>query len=327
MVSAHDLDHLLTLITNAAIEIAEAESATIFVYAPKIHKLYFKVALGEKGADVKKYLLPIDDASIAGWIANHRESLIINDVSKDPRHYKKIDREVGYETRSVLGIPLLYQDELLGVIETINKKTGEFDPRDENYLKMLAGQAAIAIKNAQLIEDLRNFFVNGIELLITALESPAPTSGGHAFRVARTATAIARELGVKGKDYQDIYYAALLHDIGMLKLPFTQNPMNLRLHPLLGSELLSRIRLLEEVAPIIRYHHETFDGTGYPEGLKGDEIPLYSQILGLAENYDEEIETDSDYDKLENFIAEKEGKYSPKVLEAFKKISGCRAGV
>jgi len=318
LVGAHDLTHLLHQITQAAREITDSDSATIFLYEPKANQLYFKVALGEKGEEVKKYLLAVDESSIAGWIAYHRKSQIIEDAGIDPRHYKKIDQEVGYQTKSVLGVPMIYQTELLGVLEAVNKKSGKFDRNDENFLQLLADQAAIAIKNAQLIEDLRNFFVNGIELLITALECPAPTGHGHAFRVARTATGMARILGIKGKAYENIYYASLLHDIGLLKLN-TGSPVDLRYHPMLGAELVSRIRLLEEIAPIIRYHHERLDGSGFPEALRGDEIPLEAQILGLAELLEEEFADEQLAGQdFANFLDRNAGKFQSSVLNALK---------
>jgi len=320
LVGVHDLDHLLRQITLAAQEITGSDSATIYLYDPKTSQLYFKVALGEKGEDVKKYLLALDENSIAGWIGLHRQSQIVNDLRAAPRHYKKIDREVGYQTASILGVPMLYRGELLGVLEALNKKEGEFDSNDENFLQLLADQAAIAIKNAQLIEDLKNFFINGIELLITALECPAPTGQGHAFRVTRLATGIARYLGIRDKDYENIYYAGLLHDIGLLKLNSNQ-PVDLRFHPVLGADMVSRIRLLEDIAPLIRYHHERLDGSGYPEALQGEAVPRDAQILGLAEAWDEEFgEKPCSAQELDNFLDANQGKFHSSVLDALKNI-------
>ena len=320
LVSAHDLDYILTGITNAAIEIVKAESATTFLYDAQANQLYFKVALGEKGEEVKSFRLPVDDKSIAGYIAQQRECLNIADATQDPRHYKKIDQTVGYATKSVLGAPILYQAELLGVIEAINKTEGTFDQEDENLLLTLASQAAIALKNAQLIKDLRNFFIHGIELLITALESLTPASKGQTFRVARIATALARKLGLEGKAFENIYYAALLHNIGMLKLSTESEPMDLRLHPILGADLFKEIKILEGIVPIIRSHHERFDGSGYPEGLKGEAIPRAAQIVGLADLVEEVNNSFADPEKFKLFLAENQNKFSPEILNALREI-------
>jgi len=320
LVSTTDLDHLLHKITEAARLIAGSESATIFLIDKDTKELYFKVALGEKGNQVSHFRLPLNEKSIAGWVAVHQEPTMVNDTSKDERHFKRIDRDVGYETHSILAVPVIFRDEILGVLEAINKQDGEYTPDDMKYLNLLATEAAIAIKNTQLIEDLRNFFVNGIELLIDAMENQSALERGHAFRVARLATSLARLAGVTGKEYENIYYAALLHDIGRIHpLPETDD---VRKHCIIGAEILSRIHLLRDIVPYIRHQYERYDGSGYPDHFRGENIPLGARILGLAEAYQEECEGSPDLETVRNFTESHQGEFDPHILELLPQALG-----
>ena len=318
LVSTHDLDLLLMKITDAARGIVGSESATIFLLDKEKNDLYFRVALGEKGNQVSKFRLPLNDASIAGWVAVHNEPAIVNDTAKDSRHFKKIDQDVGYQTHNVLAVPVDFGDETLGVLEAVNKQGGEYNDEDRSNLAMLATQAAIAINNALLVEELRNFFINGIELLIDAMEAQSKQEKGHAFRVARLATTIARKLGITGKNYEHIYYAALLHNIGKVQ-PLSPTE-DVRKHCIIGAELLSRIHLLRDIVPFVRHQYEHYDGSGFPDHLKGDKIPLGARILGLANEYEEKHGSSSDPEVIQNLINTHNGEFDPRLLEILPEV-------
>ena len=162
---------------------------------------------------------------------------------------------------------------------------------DAGHLRSLATVAALAgvsRANADLRDAQRNFFVHVTELLIAALDAHLDEQVGHARRVAHISIRLGRALGLEEGRLERLHFAALLHDVGMLKID-TRRPQSkavYRTHPALGQRMLSRIRLWEDLGPFVLHHHEWWDGSGYPEGLAGEDIPLEARIIGLAEAFD-----------------------------------------
>ena len=170
----HDIDEILKKIIQASKEICDAVASSIMLVDKEKDEIFFKVSAGEKSEEVTKYKLPIDETSIAGWVIVNKTPLIVNDVSQDPRHCKHIDEKVGFSTRSLLAVPIMWGDEIFGVVEAINKNVNGFTWKEKEYLTIIASQAAIAIKNAQLIADLKsakNLLIQQEKLAITGLLS------------------------------------------------------------------------------------------------------------------------------------------------------------
>lgn len=323
-----DLDELLTKITESARQICDVKADSILLLDKKKNELYFKIALGEKGNEIKKVVLPVGEG-VAGWVAKNGQPLIINDVSVDPRFSKKTDELTKFKTKSILCVPIKFKEEILGVLEILNKSNDEeFTDTDLQYLTILASQAAVALNNSQLMDELHNFFINTIEILVVAIEALEHKSKGHAVRVARLATAIARQLKFSKKDYEDLYYAALIHDIGKLKI---EEPK--QLHPVIGVEMIKSIKLLQRTIPLIKYHHERLDGKGYPEGLKGEEIPLGAGILAIAEDFDENIlslrikDRSAFYEMKKNFLINANKQFNPEIVAAFEEVMALQTDI
>ncbi len=152
----------------------------------------------------------------------------------------------------------------------------------------LASLTAVALEISQLQDSQRNFFAHTTDLMAGAVDQHLENRQGHSINVARLVNRIGREMGMPESKLQTLHYAALLHDIGMLKIENSLhlNPRACRKHTQLGHRMLSRIQLWEEVAPIVLHHHEWFDGTGYPEGISGEDIPLMSRIIAVADAVD-----------------------------------------
>ena len=163
-----------------------------------------------------------------------------------------------------------------------------FGAAELDALATLAGLTAVSLHNADLKDSQRNFFTHVTDILVHALDSHLNYHGGHAHRVAQYANRIGRELGLEEHRLQRLHFAALLHDIGMLKLDRTQqmNPRACARHPVLGFRMLDRIRVWKEIAPAVHHHHEWWDGSGYPEALSGEAIPLEARIIALADAFD-----------------------------------------
>jgi len=155
-------------------------------------------------------------------------------------------------------------------------------------LTTLAAQSSVAARRVQLVEAQRNFFVHVTDILVAALDTHMDLQAGHARRVAQLSNRIGRELGLDDARRQRLHFAALLHDVGMLRIDPTSmvDKRVARQHPILGHRMLAPIQLWAEVAPLVLHHHEWFDGSGYPERLAGEAIPLEARIIGLAEAFD-----------------------------------------
>jgi putative nucleotidyltransferase with HDIG domain len=164
----------------------------------------------------------------------------------------------------------------------------QFDAGASAALSTLAGFAAVTIRNAELQDSQRNFFTHVTDMLVAALDSHLGYNQGHSTRVARYANRIGRKMGLPDHRLERLHFAALLHDIGMLKLEggTKMDRRTAARHTILGSRMLSRIRLWQELAPLVHHHHEWWDGSGYPDGISGPEIPLESRIIGLCDAFD-----------------------------------------
>jgi len=335
-----DLDVLLNKIIKYAAIIVKAEAASILLLDKEKNELYFKASLGKKSNEIKKYKVKAGEG-IAGWVAKKGKSLIVNDVAKDTRWAKKIDTSTKFKTESLVCVPLILDNEIMGVMEVINKKDKKyFDKNDEEILNSFANQVVIALWNANIVDDLNNYFVHVTEILIQAMENESLGPKGHFMRLARLTTQIGNKLVIAGKDYNNLYYASLLHDIGKIKVSrkidisfkakdnFRLAQNEISLHPIVGANMLKQINLFKDIVPIVKHHHENYDGTGYPDRLSGEEIPLASRIIAVVEDYtkilyNKPIESHFENEKaLDKFFSLTGTKYDPKVMNALKEIVG-----
>ncbi|OGS18627.1 MAG: hypothetical protein A3J83_04310 [Elusimicrobia bacterium RIFOXYA2_FULL_40_6] len=312
--STMDIDTLLKRIGEAAEQLTESEASSIMLVDEDKEHLFFKVTTGEKSSVLKKMRVKIGQG-IAGSVAQTKEPLVVNDVSKDVRFAGSFDKSSGFITKSILAVPIMLGNEVVGVAEVLNKSNGQgFTDDDKIILLSLASFASVSIVNARFAEDQKNFFVYIIEIIIQGIESRDPKLTGHTAKVARIATSLARFLGLEGQDYKDVYYAALLHDIGILSAP---KATFIETHSTVGYEMIHKINILKGTAPIILAHHELIDGSGYPKGLKGDEIPLGAKILSVAE-FVEDMRTEGhSYEKIRQMLENSKNKFDQKIIDIY----------
>jgi hypothetical protein len=152
----------------------------------------------------------------------------------------------------------------------------------------VAGMAGAALRRGDLEDAQRNFFAHVTDLLVSALDSHVVEREGHARGVARIANQLGHAIGLPHDRIERLHFAAMLHDIGLLKFEQSRHRDSkaLRLHPSVGARMLARIRLWEPIAPIVLHHHEWWDGSGYPEGRAGEAIPLEARVVALADAVD-----------------------------------------
>ena len=172
LASTLDLDTLLADIVRAAADITHAEAASILLYDDTARQLYFQIATNIDEPTMRGLIVPLDK-SIAGWIVTNRQSVRIDDAHKDERFFGDVDQTIAYSTKSLLGIPLITKNKVVGVLEVVNKKRGRFTDPDESMLTVLGAQAAVAIENARLFQqsDLIAEFVHELRTPLASLST------------------------------------------------------------------------------------------------------------------------------------------------------------
>ncbi|HEX5504130.1 MAG TPA: GAF domain-containing protein [Thermomicrobiales bacterium] len=154
-----NLPELLQTIMASATDLLGAETSSLMLLDEETNELTFEVATGEAGQEVKELRVPADQG-IAGWVLQHKQPAVVGDVATDPRFYGRIDQSSGFQTRSMLAVPLMIRDHTIGVVEVINKQGDQpFGDRDQDIATALAAQAAVAIDNARLYQKLADALV------------------------------------------------------------------------------------------------------------------------------------------------------------------------
>lgn len=179
LASTLDLDVLLNRIVSASVDLTEAGAASILLYDEAVRQLHFQVATNLDLQTMRGLVVPLD-GSIAGWIVTNRKPVRSADVHEDPRHYERVEELTRFPTISMLGVPLITKDKVVGVLEVINKREGPFTDSDEDLLQGLSAQAAVAIENARLFQqsDLVAEFVH-------ELRTPLATIGTATYLLLR----------------------------------------------------------------------------------------------------------------------------------------------
>jgi len=198
---------------------------------------------------------------------------------------------------SAMCAPLTHQEERLGVIYVDSHgMTDAFKNSDLELLVALAGPAATAIKNAQYVRMVEQSYQDTLLVLANAIELRDHYTVGHTWRVTNFAVELAKELGWDEARQREVQMGGVLHDVGKIAVDnailskpdqLTMDEFDkMKVHPERGADLLRDVKFLQPVIPYCLYHHERWDGTGYPFGLKGEEIPIQGRLIAVADTFD-----------------------------------------
>jgi HD-GYP domain-containing protein (c-di-GMP phosphodiesterase class II) len=221
MTVERDLDSLLDLIVRAAADVVDADRCTLFLVDREKPELWSKVTHGER----RVIRVPIG-VGIAGAVAQTNRSLNVPDAYSDPRFNREVDLTTGYRTQSILCVPMRStKGEVVGVLQALNHAGGPFHEEDQDLLEALGGQAASAIENAMLYEEIERLFEGFVKASVVAIEARDPTTRGHSERVAELCVGLAEAVGredqgpyrnvvLRAADVRELRYAAILHDFG-----------------------------------------------------------------------------------------------------------------
>lgn len=290
---------------EAATSLVNAESGSLLLVDQETGELFFEVALGEKGKRLKEIRLE-KGQGIAGCVAETGEPVIADDVQSDPRFFKGADEKSSFRTKNMICVPVMTKNKIVGVLEAINKRDGMFDEEDKEGLMALANQVAVAIENANLYQELKDGFYDTAQALAETIEQKDPYTGGHTRRVMNYSLAIGRIMGLSEEAMENLRLAAILHDVGKIGVRDNillkngaldkDEAIKMQKHSEFGSKILGNVKKLKEVIPGVRGHHEKYDGSGYPDKLKGTEIPRIARIIAVADTFDA-MTTDRPYRK------------------------------
>jgi response regulator RpfG family c-di-GMP phosphodiesterase len=316
-----------------------ADAATVFLLNPKTNLLEFASGKGFHSNSLQHIRLKVGE-EYAGRVALERNPIHIPDLWFDQAEFERLrlfrqERFVTY-----WGVPLVAKGRVLGVLELFHRSLYTPDEDLRTFLSTAAGQAAIAVDSAKMFSELQRSNIElgvaydaAIEGLSRALDLRDKETTEHTARVANITVSLAARLGVEQSALVHIRRGAVLHDVGKLAIPdqilFKPGPLAqeeweiMRRHPDLAVELLSPVGYLEPALEIPHWHHEKWDGTGYPQGLKGEEIPLAARLFAVADVYDALISKRpyrSAWAKADavRYMASEAGKhFDPKILPEF----------
>jgi HD-GYP domain-containing protein (c-di-GMP phosphodiesterase class II) len=312
-------------------KLLECEHVIIHLKDKKNNQMYYTPAGAAEGQE--KYNYPIDDTSFVGSCAFHLAILHIDDVKYDIRSGRLSNYVKDLGPENMLLAPLVSKGKLLGVIQAINSTHGNFNEEDYHFVDAVSNQMTNVLENSLLIDKLQSQFVQVISALADAIGKKDSYTGGHTKRVAHFSDCIGKEMGLSTTEMRDLKMAAVLHDIGKIgiedKILKKDSALNdeefaiMKEHPRLGFEILGHIDSLHKVVDGMRFHHERPDGTGYPFGLSGDEIPVIAMIISVADTFDAMISTRpyrkglppmAAYDEIKKFRGTQ---FSDDVVDAF----------
>jgi len=294
--STQEVSKLVEDMVSMSRQVLGAEAASVLLLDEKGQYLFFECTDGETAQSLKQLKISVN-RGVAGWVVRHREPLIINDVSTDERFYPELDEATGFITRCVLCAPLTTRTSVMGAIEVLNKVDGsDFEASDLELLVSLASTAAISIENARLHQIVLDGYKRTVSALAAAIDAKDPYTCGHSQRVRDYVIMAGNMLSLDSDAMIELEYAGVLHDIGKIGIvestlckPGYLQPdewITIRDHPAIGAVILRDIPFLEEARELVLYHHERFDGSGYPNRLKKDDIPLGSRLIAVADAFD-----------------------------------------
>ena len=300
--SGLDLHLLLSMLLDRVLTLMHVDAATVLLLNSKTNLLEFAAGKGFHSNILQYTRLKLGEGC-AGRVALERKMLNIPDLRKDRVEFGRSPMFLQENFVTYWGVPLMAKGRVLGVLEMFNRSPLTPDTDWQNFLVMVAGQAAIAIDSAVMFTDLQRSnaelslaYDATIEGLSRALDLRDKETKEHTFRVTDITVKLATRLGIKQSDLIHIRRGAILHDIGKVAIPdqilFKPGPLLkeewdiMRRHPDIAVELLSPVSYLEPALEIPHWHHEKWNGTGYPDGLHQENIPFSARLFALADVYD-----------------------------------------
>jgi putative nucleotidyltransferase with HDIG domain len=326
--STLDLDVLLDSVLDSALRIFNVDSGYVMLRDKATGTLDLRAWRGMTA------VRPDDRAirsSMSDWVVRQGRPLIFN-PPQDATAEEHVDSVTG--ALAALCVPLVSGEGVIGAICVGSRERDyRFSSDDVRLLSTIANHVTIAIGNIELFSSLQEAYLATVRSLAAAVDAKDPFTRGHSDRVALYAKAIAEKLDLSGEQCVALEMAAYLHDIGKIGIREAillkpgkldaEEMGQMRHHPLIGANILRPVAFPWPIAPVVRHHHEHYDGEGYPAGLKGEEIPLLARILTVADAY-EAMTADRPYrggrtqdDAIQELYRCQGSHFDPRIVETF----------
>lgn len=343
--SSLDTNEVLRIVIDTIIELTGAERCVMMM---ENDQKEYEVRIGRNWK--QQTLTPQEEAisrTIVNRVIETKSPILTTNAQEDPRFDKEASI-VDYKLRSIMCVPLEVMGNISGVIYVDNRSIPEkFNQSMLSLLDAFANQAGIALQNASLFEDLstshsqlQQAYDSTLEGWAKALELRDNVTEGHTQRVTKLTVELAKFMGYDEAEIENVRRGAILHDIGKMALPDNilhkkddltpEEWEEIKQHPQLAVQMLTNIDFLRPALAIPRYHHERWDGAGYPNQLKGEDIPLPARIFAVVDVWDA-MTTNRPYrtampkDEAVEYIKKETGKhFDPKVVEAFLQMLDSR---
>ena len=337
-----DLRHTLDVFLEQTLEQLQADAADVLIYSPHTLRLEFAVGRGFQTSAMRYTRLQIG-AGHAGKAALERRPVHIENLQANPGSFQDTPILNSEKFTGYFAVPLIAKGQVKGVLEMFTRREFQNDYEWQDFLETLAGQAAIAIDNAQMFENLQR---SNLELTLAydatiegwsrALDLRDHETEGHTQRVTALTLELAREMGLSEIELVSLRRGALLHDIGKVGIPdnilHKPGALNVEerevmcLHTQYAYQMLAPIQFLRSAMDIPYCHHEKWDGTGYPRGIKGEGIPLAARIFAIVDVWDA-LRSERPYKKAWSEeaacreLAKMAGThFDPEIVEAFLRL-------
>lgn len=366
MILVHEPSTLIKMIVRMIVQKVKITHAGILLHEQDRDTYILTVSRGALGVKIPPGFARMDtDNPLIRFFRQRIDKDIFNDgavVYEEARKF--LNKNIGAETKQLLKgalyqmeifettvcIPSYFRNELMGILLLGKKINGRKFAGDElDFFIALASDVAMAIRNARLFKELeleltrkQRLFIHTTIALAAAIDAKDHYTHGHTARVTNISLEIANKLMQKDKslfnekDLERLHIASLLHDIGKIGIPESilnkNGPLNeeeknrIQEHPIIGETILHPIKELEDAVLGVKYHHEKYDGSGYPDGLRGEQIPLIASVIAVADTFDA-MTTDRPYRKgltKEEAVGEMKrvsGKQlDPKITSAFVEL-------
>ena len=295
--SGLNLSKLVDMAIDMFVELLRVESGYLMLFNEKSCELSVKSVKGLKQKHIERKISIKTENEVIKWIIDWRKPILPSDIDAlfIREFFGKMSEKIGSET--TISCPLVVRDKFVGLINLGEKESKKpFSQKDVRLLSSMSGHVAIAIENAKLYEGLLKSYLSAVSALAEAIETKDPYTRGHSERVSKYAAVIAKSMNLSKSEIEGIRVAGILHDIGKIGVPegillkfapLTDAEFSvIKEHPVASAKIIEKAEFPWEIKPLVYHHHEKCDGSGYPNGLKGKDIPLGARILAVADAYE-----------------------------------------
>jgi len=327
------LEDVVNAVVNFVADFMFSKRVSIMLLDEKGEYLTIKGHTGLDGEIVRKTRIKMGEA-IAGKVLETGKAIIVDDIGSMKTESDRYSEYKSFMSFPLMQVALKSNHLSLGIINVTNRFGDQpYTKEDLENLDFIAHTASVAINNQLKSIEIEKSYFRTMKALAAAVEAKDRYTRGHSDRVKTYAVELAKRLGLPGDTISTIEYACLLHDIGKIGIPdyiiqkdrdlTDEEYRQIMEHPAKGENIIRVIPFLEPARPIIRHHHEKFDGTGYPDGIKGKEIELGARVIAIADTYDA-MTTDRPYrgpfskDHTIAVLKEQKGKqFDPELVDMF----------